>query len=651
MGFRIDDWKVSTKIGANAMLIVIGLLALAGTALYVTREQMLEDRRAKIHAAVDMLAGFAADLDKQVDDKLLTPADAMARLVRMTHAERFDGTNYLSLYKDDGTTVAYPPDPSIEGTNRLGLTDPKGVLIIATARDLVRTQGAGFFAYVYPRPGNPTPVPKLSYVRSIGSNGLFALSGLYVDDVDAALLKAAGLFGLVAVPVVLLLGGVAFLVQRSIGGGLRRLSETMTRVADGDFSLDIPGLDRRDELGAMARAVAVLKEAGREKQRLEVDAEAARTVADAARSRADDERRSALEQQALVVTCLADGLSRLADGDLTCLLERGFAPDYDRLRVDFNRAATQLKGALESIVGNAGTLRAGSDGISTAADDLSRRTEQQAASLEETAAALDEITATVRKTAEGAGHARQIVGAAKHDAEASGEVVRSAVEAMSGIERSSGQIGRIIGVIDEIAFQTNLLALNAGVEAARAGDAGRGFAVVASEVRALAQRSADAAKEIKALISASSQHVGQGVDLVGQTGRALERIVAQVKDIDAVVNEIAASTKEQAIGLDQVNTAINQMDQVTQQNAAMVEETKAASRALAQGTEDLSRLTERFEIGRDTSHPPMRRATQSAPAMRAAATRAPVAAMKPTGRGGAARKPAPADDAQDWQEF
>jgi methyl-accepting chemotaxis protein len=212
---------------------------------------------------------------------------------------------------------------------------------------------------------------------------------------------------------------------------------------------------------------------------------------------------------------------------------------------------------------------------------------------------LEEITATVKRTAEGATHARTVVAAAKLDAETGGEVVGKAIVAMNAIETSSQGITQIIGVIDEIAFQTNLLALNAGVEAARAGDAGRGFAVVAQEVRALAQRSAEAAKEIKVLIATSTTQVSAGVDLVAQTGKALERIVNQVAQINGVVGEIAASAQEQSSGLQQVNVAINQMDQVTQQNAAMVEESTAASHALAREAQDLARLIGRFKVGGD----------------------------------------------------
>ncbi len=252
-----------------------------------------------------------------------------------------------------------------------------------------------------------------------------------------------------------------------------------------------------------------------------------------------------------------------------------------------------------AVAQNANDILGRTTEISSAADDLSRRTEQQAASLEQTAAALDQITATGKTTAKGATHARDVVSNAQKDAERTGAAVRRTVEAMGGIERSAHQITQIIGVIDEIAFQTNLLALNAGVEAARAGEAGRGFAVVASEVRALAQRSADAAKEIKSLISTSSGQVAEGVALVAETGQALERILQQVNDINKVVADIAEGVEEQAVGLGQVNAAINQMDQATQQNAAMVEQSTAASTSLAHEASELADLISRFRVRTD----------------------------------------------------
>ena len=307
----------------------------------------------------------------------------------------------------------------------------------------------------------------------------------------------------------------------------------------------------------------------------------------------------------------------------------------------------KLQDTMKIVAGNTSGIRTGSSEISTAADDLARRTERQAASLEETAAALNEITSTVRKTSDSAAHAKKVVHSAKESAETSGDIVRRAVAAMGTIQQSSSQIAQIIGVIDEIAFQTNLLALNAGVEAARAGEAGRGFAVVASEVRALAQRCAEAAKQIKALISASSQQVAEGVNLVDETGKALGQISLQVEEITGIVGEIAGSTEEQATALQQVNIAIVDMDKVTQQNAAMVEESTAASRNLFQETEDLARVVGSFKIGEARGKVAMERRPSPAPAATPARHAAP--AMKSVGRGGAAR--APASSSEDWAEF
>ena len=347
----------------------------------------------------------------------------------------------------------------------------------------------------------------------------------------------------------------------------------------------------------MARAVQVFKQNAVERARLEAEALANRSQTEAERERAAAERAKAAEEQAEVVRRLGGGLKDLAGGDLMVRLGEGFSPSYAQIRDDFNEAIDKLKTTILSVVESAGAIKAGAQEISAASDDLSRRTGQQAASLEQTAATLGEVTATVKKSAEGASHARQVVTAADADAKKSAVVVRQAVEAMSAIAKSSQQISQIIGVIDEIAFQTNLLALNAGVEAARAGEAGRGFAVVASEVRALAQRSAEAAKEIKALISDSAGQVDVGVKLVAETGRSLERIMTQVTEINAVVGDIAAGAQEQSTALQEINIAIEQMNLVTQQNAAMVEESTAAGHSLSEETSKLAQLVGQFRVG------------------------------------------------------
>jgi methyl-accepting chemotaxis protein len=457
----------------------------------------------------------------------------------------------------------------------------------------------------------------------------------------AITLLAAG--SLLAVIFSVVMGAI---LSGAIAKPVALMTDVMGKLANGDNDVDVPARGRKDEVGRMAAAVQHFKDAAIEKVRVEAEAVEQRRAAEEARAANEAERAANAAEQSKVVENLAKGLDRLASGVLTFRLHEPFPTHYEQLRADFNRAMDTLQSTLREVATNATAVRSGAGEISQASDDLSRRTEQQAASLEETAAALDEITATVRKTAEGANSARDAVTETRADAERSGIVVRDAVAAMSEIESSSQQISQIIGVIDEIAFQTNLLALNAGVEAARAGDAGKGFAVVASEVRALAQRSAEAAKEIKALISASSQQVDRGVGLVGETGKVLERILTQVTQINGSVTEIAASAQEQATGLQQVNTAINQMDQVTQQNAAMVEQATAASHALSGESEALSRAIAKFELGGGAA------TTAAAPAPRAAAPTRPVPALRTTGRGGAAPKPAlPETDEDAWDEF
>ena len=413
---------------------------------------------------------------------------------------------------------------------------------------------------------------------------------------------------------------MGWMLSGMIAKPVHAMAEAMRGLAAGDHSVTVPAVGRKDEVGEMAASVLTFKEAAVAKIRLEAETEEQRRLVETERGRSESDREAAAVSQSTVVRSLATGLERLSDGDLAYRLSTPFPGDYEQLRSDFNAAMSKLEETMSRVANNTSGISNGSDEIAQASDDLSRRTEQQAASLEETAAALDEITATVKKTASSAKQASTAVTEAKGEAEHSGVVVAEAVQAMGQIEQSSQQISQIIGVIDEIAFQTNLLALNAGVEAARAGDAGKGFAVVASEVRALAQRSADAAKEIKALISASSQQVSQGVGLVGETGKALRAIVTKVAEIDALVSEIAASAQEQATGLNEVNTAVNQMDQVVQQNAAMVEQATAATHSLKGETEELARLIGAFKVG--AARPQARSAPQ-------AVSRSPAAQPKP----------------------
>jgi methyl-accepting chemotaxis protein len=361
------------------------------------------------------------------------------------------------------------------------------------------------------------------------------------------------------------------------------------------------------------------------------------------------ERTRAAQTAATVASIgkVGEALYALAKGNLTYRLGEEMDGVFAKLREDFNAASGQLESAIKAVLSGAAGINTGASEIASAADDLSRRTEQQAASLEETAAALEQITATVKRTAENARKTDSIVSTAKRAAEEGGQIVESAIGAMSQIEQSSKKITDIIGVIDEIAFQTNLLALNAGVEAARAGDAGKGFAVVASEVRALAQRSGEAAKEIKALIKTSGSHVDSGVKLVGESGKALKAIVEQVVTINSLVNEMAEAAHQQSTGIEEVNVAVGQMDQVTQQNAAMVEESTAAARSLADETTALTRLVSIFTV---EDHAGVEHSL-AAPKHRTAASARFAPRPATAQRGGAALAVKPVASEDDWQEF
>jgi methyl-accepting chemotaxis protein len=392
------------------------------------------------------------------------------------------------------------------------------------------------------------------------------------------------------------IAGIMTVIFR-IANPIATLTVVMRKLADGDLSVIVSGAKRTDEIGEMARAVEVFKEAAIHNKSLEAEAEQSRLASEAERvSIQQRAEREAEERLTQATSGLANGLQRLAAGDMTCEIDEEFTEQFESLRHDFNSSVHQLRTALESVSHTAKSVRNGSGEISTASDQLSKRTEQQAASLEETAAALEEVTTNVRQTSERASEAREMVQHASSRAHTSSEVVSNAIDAMQKIEKASSQISNIIGVIDEIAFQTNLLALNAGVEAARAGEAGKGFAVVAQEVRELAQRSAQAAKEIKTLIGNSEAAVNQGVTLVNDTGSGLKEIAQLVSAIKQHMEAIAIAAKEQATGLSEINTSVNHMDQVTQQNAAMVEEMNAAGATLSEESVRLSELLAQFEL-------------------------------------------------------
>ncbi|MBM3529510.1 MAG: DUF3365 domain-containing protein [Alphaproteobacteria bacterium] len=465
--------------------------------------------------------------------------------------------------------------------------------------------------------------------------------------IDAQLAAGAALSNSIIIGAILIgaiLLGIVIWAARSVTRPLTGMVQTMGELARGRNDVEVPGANRKDELGLMARAVLVFRDAAVEKERLESVAEENRRAADEERGRnadaqakaereqaeaqariaeeraaaqtkaAEEQARVAKEQarlaeeQAQVVRALAEGLGAISSGNLTFRLDDDFTDAYRQIKDDFNATISRLHETIQTISLATREVANTTGEISASTTDLSQRTEEQAASLEQTTSSMEQISQTVRKNAESAQQASDVASNTRGVADRGGEVVAQAVGAMARIEESSRKIADIIGVIDEIARQTNLLALNAAVEAARAGDAGRGFAVVASEVRSLAQRSSQAAKDIKELITNSSGQVQEGVDLVNRAGASLSEIVGSIKQVADIVSAIASASAEQSSGIEQVNTALSQMDRMTQQNSALVEQNAAAAKSLEQQSQDMAERVRFFQVGGEGGAVPVARA-------------------------------------------
>ncbi|MCD2173077.1 methyl-accepting chemotaxis protein [Rhizobium sp. C4] len=571
-------------------------------------------------STIAQLMDFARSLSlKGIDSQIAAELIAYTQLMQakeMAGQERGSGNGIITAGKSElNQTLAFTrlagaqeallnnfvtlQPKELQSSYTSGLKVPSADTIELARSLILGSQGTGSLSDLDAKAWFAATTQRIEAMRSLENQSLSRLAEMAEQSARDAFSK------LLVGAVLTLCGSIAMLLISTLLVGslvkpLKVLTAVMRQLADGNLNAVQAGAERKDEVGDMARAVEVFRQAAIRNGELEAEAEANRRRSEAERvelqRRAEEDANDRLNR---ATSSLASGLKRLAAGDMVCEIHEEFAPQFEALRQDFNTSVSQLRDVLLAVGQSAAMVNGGSGEISSASDNLAKRTEQQAASLEETAAALEEITANVKMTSRRTVEARDLVLDARGKADRSGVVVDNAVKAMQRIEHASGQISQIISVIDEIAFQTNLLALNAGVEAARAGDAGKGFAVVAQEVRELAQRSANAAKEIKVLIGNSETAVNEGVKLVSDTGSGLSAIAEVVQSISGHMDAIASAAQEQSSGLAEVNTAVNHMDQATQQNAAMVEEMNAASAGLAHEAGNLAALLSQFRTAAD----------------------------------------------------
>jgi methyl-accepting chemotaxis protein len=593
------------RISLQLIVLIGGLMAAFAAATYfqvrsstaTIYQQRYELLRTQVETALSVLKDYN---DRAVAGEF-TVEEAKTRAYDMLNKMRFEPDGYFFGYDYDVVMVFHPTSKDVGKSNK-GKPDANG---FAYRDELVRLGqlGGGFVEFIGPKPGKDPEdrsYPKASYGKAFEPWKVVIVTGLYTDDlkaeIRASVIKtiswSAGIFVLALV--------AAFFVIRNITGPLKAIHDALEAVADENVSIAIPHTDMSNEIGMMAQATKSLQDKVRERHALAARQEEQQRELDGERSQNAEAQLAEARQQAHVVSTIGQSLEQLAHGDLTVRCA-DLGPKYAGLRDNFNDALARLEEAMARVNLKGNDIAVSKEEIRRASGELATRTERQAANLEETSAALDELTVAVRQTADGAREAANRVGTVSAEARQSDEIVTRAINAMSGIEQSSAEITKIIGVIDEIAFQTNLLALNAGVEAARAGESGKGFAVVAQEVRELAQRSAAAAKEIKDQIARSSQQVEQGVQLVGQAGEALKRISDQIASANDIVSKISHSAQEQDTTLRSISSSMNQLDQATQQNAAMAEETTASAEVLANDTGDLLNLIRSFKTSQTGS--------------------------------------------------
>jgi len=634
-------------MGIPVMLRIMAIIAVAVGSLVTQvmldevnqRAQTMQERRLAMRHLVEVAHSLVDSHARRVAAGGMTEAAAKQAALAELAELRYAKTESFWVNDMAPVLLMHPYAKDLVGKDMSANADPAGKKLYAEFVKVVRGQGAGYVDYVWPKPGFEKPVAKLAYVMGYAPWGWVIGSSSYMDDMAAQAQKslrdaiiAVSLNGLVLV----LFG---FMLARSVAKPLQNITAAILKLAERQWATTVPHTDKRDEIGAIARSVAVFKQNGLENERLQEAADAAQRGSEERRQARETREAKAAEQIAdlvyavahgqldsrineadkegfqlmvsqqlnqLIATLqgvtsqLADVFQALADGEVSRRVTGDYDGVYGELKDSANSMAERLSEFARRLAISANQLRDAAADISSGSEDLAARTESQAATLEETAAAMHQVTSTVKQNADNAVAADRLSAEARHTAERGGNVVGDVVSAMGKIEDSARKIAEIMSLIDEIAFQTNLLALNASVEAARAGEAGKGFAVVAQEVRSLAQRSANASKDIKALISTSNAQVKTGAELANQAGGALEDIVGAVQKVTTIVAEIATASGEQSRGLDEVNKSVTNMDEITQRNAALVEETHASAQALANQAQELAELVGFFKLAQQS---------------------------------------------------
>ncbi|SFD12757.1 methyl-accepting chemotaxis protein [Tropicimonas isoalkanivorans] len=630
--------KLSTRIMGIVVLAtaISACISLVLLSLEVQEAQKRTERQ--LAELADMAVGVLDIYNRRVESGVLSMEEAQASakftLSQFTYG---DSEGYFFGIDPDLNIVILPTKPEMVGTNQADFEDTRGVKVYQELRDVALAEGEGYVRYHFLKPGTGVEDDKISFVTHYEPWDWIIGTGAYGSDIRSGLWRLE-VFSIAAIAIgSAVLAALSWWLSRSVTRPLNAVLGRMQGMQAGDLDAPVPHTDAGGEVGDVARSVdgfrtalqerqamaeeqaardaevAREREAARERERASEAREAAaaeqrrqeqereRAEREAQRAQAEADREAQRAEQEAVVERLAEALGAMSSGDMSTRIDTVFPEAYEKLRTDFNAAVARVSELVGSILQNSREVKSESDSLNTASLELSRRTESQAAALEQTAAAVTELTSSVESSTVGAREAAETVSRTRVRSVAGKDVVQRTIGAMSEIADSSGKISKITGVIDDIAFQTNLLALNAGVEAARAGDAGRGFAVVASEVRALAQRSSDAAREIAQLIATSGQQVEDGVALVNESGTALDEIERLVTELDNLVGAMAESSAQQAIGLNEISTAMNQLDRVTQQNAAMIEGTNAAVESLLDRAAAMERDGASFTLERPSA--------------------------------------------------